>query len=75
MCKREGISATNFYTGIDVGGAASVEECWQLVRTSEETGKFCMLLENCCYDRNEMALFNMVKQNLFGEIMHIRQNE
>ena len=55
----------------EVGGAASVEECWQLVRTSEETGKFCMLLENCCYDRNEMALFNMVKQGLFGEITHL----
>ncbi|MBQ4244106.1 MAG: Gfo/Idh/MocA family oxidoreductase [Clostridia bacterium] len=59
------------HVGIEVGGAASVEECWQLVRTSEETGKFCMLLENCCYDRNEMALFNMIKQNLFGEIVHM----
>ncbi len=55
----------------EVGGAASIEECWQLVRTSEETGKFCMLLENCCYDRNEMALFNMIKQGLFGEITHM----
>lgn len=55
----------------EVGGAASVEECLQLVRTSEETGKFCMLLENCCYDRNEMALFNMIKQGLFGEITHM----
>ena len=59
------------HAAIEVGGAASIEECWQLVRTSEETGKFCMLLENCCYDRNEMALFNMVKQNLFGEIVHM----
>jgi len=55
---------------IEVGGASSAEECWQLVRTSEETGKFCMLLENCCYDRNELALFNMARKNLFGEIIH-----
>ncbi len=55
---------------MEVGGAASIEECWELVRTSERTGKFCMLLENCCYDRNEMAVFNMVKQGLFGEIIH-----
>ncbi len=59
------------HAAMDVGGAASVEECWQLVRTSEETGKFCMLLENCCYDRNEMAIFNMVKQGVFGEIIHM----
>lgn len=54
----------------EVGGAASVEECWEMVRTSEETGKFCMICENCCYDRKEMALFNMVKQGLFGEVVH-----
>ena len=55
---------------IEVGGAASTEECWQMVRASEETGKFCMLLENCCYDRKEMALFNMARQGIFGEIVH-----
>ena len=43
------------HVAIEVGGAASIEECWQMVRASEETGKFCMLLENCCYDRKEMA--------------------
>lgn len=58
------------HVGIEVGGAASVEECWQMVRTSEETGKFCMLMENCCYDRKEMALYKMVKEGLFGEIIH-----
>ena len=56
----------------EVGGAASTEECWQMVRASEETGKFCMLLENCCYDRNELALFNMERQGLFGEIIHVQ---
>ncbi len=56
---------------MEVGGAASVEECWELVHTSEETGKFCMLLENCCYGRNEMAVFNMIKKGLFGEVVHM----
>ena len=60
------------HVAIEVGGASSIEECWQMVRTSEETGKFCMLLENCCYDRNEMAIFNMVKQGIFGEIIHMQ---
>ncbi len=58
------------HVGMEVGGASSIEECFRLVRTSEETGKFCMLMENCCYDRKEMAAFNMVKQGLFGEIIH-----
>ncbi len=59
------------HVAIEVGGAASVEECWQLVRTSEETGLNCMLLENCCYDNNEMTIFNMHKMGLLGEIVHL----
>ncbi|NLB36420.1 MAG: Gfo/Idh/MocA family oxidoreductase [Clostridiales bacterium] len=57
---------------IEVGGAASIEECWQMVRTSEETGKFCMLLENCCYCRDELAIFNMCRQGVLGEIVHVQ---
>lgn len=55
---------------IEVGGAASLEECWEMVRTSERTGKFCMLLENCCYSRREMAVYKMVKEGKFGELVH-----
>ncbi|MDG0791497.1 Gfo/Idh/MocA family oxidoreductase [Cohnella ginsengisoli] len=60
------------YVGSEVGGAASLEECWELVRTSEATGVPCMLLENCCYGRSEMAVLNMVRQGLFGELIHCR---
>lgn len=56
--------------GTEVGGAYSIEECWQLIRAYEETGVPCMLLENCCYGREEMMAMNMVKQGVFGEIVH-----
>ena len=55
---------------LEVGGAYCIEDCWNLVRTSEETGVPCMLLENCCYTRNELLVYNMVKMGLFGEIVH-----
>ena len=58
------------YVAMEVGGASSVEECWKLVRTSEDTGMPCMMLENCCYDLREMAALNMVKKGLFGELVH-----
>ena len=58
------------YVGSEVGGASSIQECWELVRTSEETGMPFMLLENCCYGREEMAVLNMVKKGLFGELIH-----
>lgn len=59
------------HAGIEVGGSSSTEECFRLVRTSEDTGKFCMLLENCCYDRKEMAALNMARLGVFGEIVHL----
>ena len=58
------------YAAMEVGGAASVEECWQLVHTSEATGKPCMMLENCCYGREELTLLKMVRLGLFGEMVH-----
>lgn len=58
------------YVGVEVGGAYSIEECWRLVHTYEETGVPCMLLENCCYGREELLVLNMVKKGMFGEIVH-----
>ena len=56
--------------GMEVGGATSVEECWDMVRTAEETGRKCMLLENCCYGADEMAVINMIRQGKFGRVVH-----
>jgi predicted dehydrogenase len=56
--------------GVEVPAAVTEQECWDLVNTSEETGKPCMLLENVCYRRDVMAVLNMVKKRMFGEIIH-----
>ena len=58
--------------GSEVGGASSIDECWQLVRTSERTGVPMMLLENCCYNDVEMALLKSIREGLFGELVHCR---
>ncbi len=58
------------YAATEVGGATSIEQCWQLVHTSKRTGMPCMLLENCCYGREEMTVMNMIKHGLFGELVH-----
>ena len=58
------------YVGIEVGGASSLEELWQLVHASESTGVSCMMLENCCYGRNELMVLNMVRKGMFGELIY-----
>lgn len=58
------------HTAVEVPAAITIEECWQLVETSERTRKHCMMLENCCYDFFELLTLNMVRQGFFGEIIH-----
>ena len=58
------------YVGTEVGGATSIEQCWELVRTSERTGMPCMMLENCCYGREEMLVLNLIAKGMFGELLH-----
>ena len=55
-------------TEVPVG--VSLEECWELVETAERTRRHCIMMENCCYDRPEMQILNMVRQGLFGELLH-----
>ncbi len=56
---------------IEVPAAVTLDECWQLVETSESTKKHCMMLENTCYDFFELLTLNMARQGYFGEIIHV----
>ncbi len=58
------------HVAIEVPAAVTMDECWQLVETSEKTRMHCMMLENCCYDFFEMLTLNMARQGFFGEIVH-----
>ena len=65
-CMKKGV-----YVGSEVCGGFSMDECWELVNTHEETGTHFFFLENVCYRRDVMAVMNMVRQNMFGELIHL----
>jgi predicted dehydrogenase len=50
--------------------AVTLREMWDLVDTSEETGRHCMHMENVCYGREELLYLNMVRQGVIGELLH-----
>jgi predicted dehydrogenase len=58
------------HVAVEVPAALTLDECWQLVDTSERTKKHCVMLENCCYDFFELLTLNMARQGYFGEIVH-----
>lgn len=58
------------YAGVEVPCAITLDECWELVDTSETTGVSCMMLENWSFRQDNLAVLNMVRQGLLGEIVH-----
>lgn len=55
---------------VEVPLATTVEEMWDIVNTAERTQKNCMMMENVNYGRDELMVLNMVRQGLFGELLH-----
>lgn len=61
---------TGSHAATEIPGAITLEECWETVETAEKYQKHYCTMENCNYDRTELMLFNMVRQGLFGELLH-----
>lgn len=57
-------------TACEVPIALTVEECWELVRAHEQTRVPCMMLENWSFRRDNLAVLNMIREGLFGEMVH-----
>lgn len=58
-------------TAMEVGGAFDIEECWELVRTYEETQTPFMMLENCCFDRFELLSTSLTRNGVLGDVVHL----
>ena len=58
------------HAATEVPAALTLDECWQLVELSEKHGRHCVMMENTNYQRPELAIFNMVRKGLLGELVH-----
>lgn len=58
------------HAAVEVPACTTLEECWELVDTSEATRKHCVFLENCCYGATEMMVLRMVQDGVFGQVTH-----
>jgi len=65
-----GAMESDKHAAVEIPAAQTLEECWQLVETSERTRKHCFMLENVCYDFFEMMTLKMVREGFFGDIIH-----
>ena len=55
---------------VEVPGAQTNEEAWEIVNACEKARRHCMMLENCCYGEMEMLAWNAVHKGLLGTLTH-----
>ncbi len=58
--------------GCEVVAGVSLQDHWDVLNTQLKTGTPYMLLENVCYRRDVMAVLQMVRGGLFGELVHLQ---
>lgn len=58
------------HTATEVPAAYTLEDCWKLVNTAEQTQRNCMMMENVCYGDEELWLLNMAHQGVFGTLTY-----
>ena len=58
------------HVGSEVPIAMTVDDCWKLVDLSEKTRRHCLMMENCCYGNSELTVLRMVREGVFGTLLH-----
>ena len=54
----------------EVGCEYTLDNCYKLIKTQEDTGTPYMFVENCCWGKDELLATSMARKNLFGTIVH-----
>ncbi|MEX0686666.1 MAG: Gfo/Idh/MocA family oxidoreductase [Balneolales bacterium] len=55
---------------VELPAANTIEECWQLVETSERTRRHCVQMSDSCHFGSPAVVLKMVRSGVFGEIIH-----
>ena len=55
---------------VEVPGVRTIDEAWEVVETAEKNRVHCMMLANCCYDEDAMAMVNAARRGALGRLMH-----
>jgi len=66
------INAGIKYVGTEVILGINLQDHWDIVHAAEQHNAHVMMLENVCYRRDVMAALNMVRQGVFGEMLHFQ---
>lgn len=68
----DGLAAGIKYVATEVILGITLQDHWDVVKAAEHNQAQVMMLENVCYRRDVMAILQMVRQGMFGELMHMQ---
>jgi predicted dehydrogenase len=68
----DGLQAGIKYVGTEVVLGITLDEHWEVVHEAEKQKANVMMMENVCYRRDVMAVMNMVRKGIFGELIHMQ---
>jgi len=60
------------YVGTEVILGITMDDHWKVVHEAEKQKAHVSMLENVCYRRDVMAVMNMVRKGIFGELIHLQ---
>lgn len=55
---------------LELPAAQTIDECWQLVETSEKTRKHCMQVSRSAHRNDTGYILKMARSGVFGDIIH-----
>lgn len=58
------------HAACEVPIAYTLDDALALVQTAEATKRHCIMLENCCYNGEELGLLRMIEEGVFGTLTH-----
>lgn len=58
------------HAATEVPAAYTVEDCWSLVETAEKYRKQCVMLEQANYSEQGLAVLEMARKGVFGELLY-----
>ncbi len=68
----DSIKAGIKYVASEVILGITLQDHWDVVEAATNSNAHVMMLENVCYRRDVMAVMNMVKQGVLGELIHMQ---
>lgn len=58
------------HTAIEVPIVTTLEDCYRIIEVAEQERKHCIMLENTCYNEEELFVLNMISNGVFGDLTH-----